>query len=262
MCTILVLHRVHPDYPVIIAANRDEFYARPSLPPRVLLEEPRAVGGVDGRKGGTWMGVTAAGFFVGLTNQRTWGAADASRRSRGEVVVEALRAGEGARAEAYLRSLRPADYNPFNLLFGDASGLKVAYLHQDMEAPEIHEVPPGVHVLPNDRLNAESFPKVRRARGLLEGHTRLPWPALRGRLEEVLADGALPPLEESQEPPPGSLFPRALAHRLEALCIHTPLYGTRSATVAALEPGGVAAYLYADQAPAPGRFEDLTRLLG
>jgi uncharacterized protein with NRDE domain len=262
MCTIIALHQIHPEYPVIIAANRDEFYARPSSPPRVLLEEPRAIGGVDGRKGGSWMGVTAQGFFVGLTNQRTWGAADGARRSRGEVVVEALRAGDTHSAEGYLRSLRPADYNPFSLLFGDAGGLKVAYLHEGMQAPEVQAVPPGVHVLPNDRLDAPSFPKVERAQALLKGYARQPWPQLRGRLVEVLADGALPPLERAPVPPPGSLFPRALAHRLEALCIKTPVYGTRSATIAALSPGAVAAYLFADQAPAPGRFEDMTGLLG
>ncbi|MFW5921048.1 MAG: NRDE family protein, partial [Polyangiales bacterium] len=63
MCTIVVLHHVHPRHPLIVAANRDEFYERPATPPHVLSEQPRVVGGLDRRAGGTWMGVTGGGLF-------------------------------------------------------------------------------------------------------------------------------------------------------------------------------------------------------
>ena len=94
MCTIVLLHRVHPRWPVVIAANRDEYYSRAASAPEVLTRDPVPVlGGRDARHAGTWMGATQRGFFVGLTNQRTLRPADASRRSRGEVVLEALRRG-------------------------------------------------------------------------------------------------------------------------------------------------------------------------
>ncbi|HEY0094574.1 MAG TPA: NRDE family protein, partial [Archangium sp.] len=62
MCTILILRHVHPEWPLVLAANRDEFHARPATGPRVLLESPLAVGGRDVERGGTWMGVTHEGI--------------------------------------------------------------------------------------------------------------------------------------------------------------------------------------------------------
>ncbi len=261
MCTIVVLHQVHPDYPVIIAANRDEYYARPSTPPQLLQESPRVIGGVDGKKGGSWMGATEAGFFVGLTNQRTYHRADKSRRSRGEVVVEALRLGQTQAVEAYLGDLSPDDYNPFNLIFGESDAMRVAYVHEGMDKVEVVPLPTGIHVLPNDRLDSGEFSKVARALALLEGHGREPWPKLRQTLHNMLADRFLPPFESVAPPPAGSLMPRRLVHRLEALCIHTPLYGTRSATIAALTPGKVAHYLFSPGAPDQWEFDDFPALL-
>ena len=89
MCTVVILNRVHPEYPVVVAANRDEFYARTTHDPRVVHDSPRIVCGVDGDKGGTWMGVTDAGLFVGLTNQRTYSPADSQLQSRGQAVWQA-----------------------------------------------------------------------------------------------------------------------------------------------------------------------------
>lgn len=260
MCTILVLYRAHPAFPLIVAANRDEFYGRPTLAPRLV--EPTLLAGLDGERGGTWMGATAGGFFVGLTNHRNYKAADKARRSRGEVVMEALRLGEIAQVEALMAELSPSDYNPFQLLYGDAGALRVAYVHEKMERPETHAVSAGFHVLPNDRLDAPSFGhKIERAKARLEGWEGLGWPALAQRLRETLGDGALPPLERVAPPPAGSLMPHAMLHRLEALCIRTPVYGTRSATLAAFAPGRTAVYEYADGPPDEAAFVDLAPLL-
>lgn len=250
MCTIVVLNRVHPEFPVVVAANRDEFYARPTTGVHQLHDDPRAIGGRDGQKGGTWMGANEAGLFVGLTNQRTWHRADPDRRSRGEVVLEALRQRDTAEVEGYLEGLDPREYNPFNLLYGTAEGLRVAYFRDDLERPVFEGVGPGVHVLPNDRLNAPTFAhKVGRAQALTEPHVEAPWPELTRKLGAMLADSALPPLKSYPTPPPGAMMPRRLAHRLEALCIRTPLYGTRSSVIAALAPGRVAHYLATSGAP-------------
>ncbi len=261
MCTIVVLHRVNPDYPVIIAANRDEYYARPTASPHLISQTPHIVAGLDGQKGGTWMGANSAGIFVGLTNQRTFKTADKALRSRGEVTREALNHTEVGRIDEALAALDPRQYNPFNLLYGDAERLRVAYFHEGMTRPEIADVPQGVHVLPNDRLDSERFSKVQRARDLIQPHARAPWFELQGHLQAMLADRFLPPIQSIPPAPRGSMMPQRLIHRLEALCIKTPLYGTRSCAIAALAPGRVARYLATEGPPDEAELKDLSALL-
>lgn len=255
MCTMLILDRVSPRFPVVIAANRDELYRRPALPPR-RLEGIDAVAGIDAEGGGSWAGATASGFFVGLTNQRTGAPPDPSRLSRGQVVLECLRRGHRAAVRDYLTGLDLARYNPFNLIFGDAGGLECAYARdRDLD---FEPVPPGISVLPNDVLESPGFTaKVARAHALL-GDPRevatLEWPALHDRLLATLADHQLPP--------PDAVMPAGsdLARQLAALCIHTPLYGTRSVTTIALDPGRTAHYCFADGPACTTRCRDLSHL--
>jgi uncharacterized protein with NRDE domain len=253
---MLILDRVSRRFPVVIAANRDELYARPALPPRRLADID-AVAGLDGERGGTWAGATARGFFAGVTNQRTGGPPDPTRRSRGDVVVECLRRGESAAVHDYLRGLDLVRYNPFNLIFGDARGLECAYA-RDGEL-RFEAVPPGVSVLPNDVLESPRFAaKVARAHALLGDPSELAdleWPALHERLVNTLADHQLPP--PGAVSPPGSELERALA----ALCIHTPLYGTRSTTTVAIEHGRTAKYFFADAPPCMAASRDVSHLL-
>lgn len=260
MCTVIILHRVHPRFPVVIAANRDELYARRTAPPRVISEAPRAIGGLDLERGGTWMGATAGGLIVGITNQRSWGGARPDARSRGEVVLEALRAGSPEAVTALLERLDASAYNPFNLLYGDAGGLQVAYARPG--GVVIEAVPEAIRILPNDRLDSPDFAKVPRARALAELAADRDWPGLVPPLTLALADHERPPLEQVTEPPPGSPITRELARELQALCIHTPHYGTRSSTIIALEPGRTAHYLYADGPPCQTELDDVTALLG
>ena len=260
MCTLIVLNRVHPDYPVIIAANRDEYYARTSSPPQRLLDAPVAFGGVDGRRQGTWMGATATGLFVGLTNQRTWSLPDSDKRSRGQVVLDCLRAGTVDNVDDALAALDPRAYNAFNLLYADATRVRAAYAW-DADRVEFEDVPAGVHVLPNDRLNHPEWFKVGRARALLDGCETQPWEELARRLQAVLADRQKAPWASVVTPPAGP-FTRALAHQLTSLCIRTPVYGTRSSTIVALGPDGrVARYLFAAASPDRAAFADVTALL-
>src|SRR5262245_11698807 len=111
MCTIVVLFRVHPALPVVIAANRDELYARAARGPLVLAESPRVVGGLDEVGGGTWLGVRADGAFVAVTNQRVAAAPDPRLRSRGRAVLEALSSPAPRDAIA---ALDPRAYNSGN----------------------------------------------------------------------------------------------------------------------------------------------------
>lgn len=262
MCTIVILRHIHPEWPLVLAANRDELYARPAAGPQVLSPSPRVVGGRDLERQGTWMGVTDGGFFVGLTNQR--GSANLTRapRSRGEVVMHALRAGSVEGVDHYLAGLDAREYNPFNLLYGDAGVLRVAYARPDSERIHQEEVPPGVHVLPNDVLDTPALPKVARARMLAGKAARTPWPETVQTLQTMMADHLLPehapePLLEEEALPEL----RERIRQYQALCIHTPGYGTRSSAIVALAPGRVAHYLAADVPPCQGTYEDVTPLL-
>ena len=224
-------------------------------PPVVLHESPRIVGGRDELYGGTWMGATERGLFVGITNQRSYGLGASSLRSRGEVVLEALRAGDTGGVTRMLEALDPSAYNSFNLLYGDAAGLRVAYSRREGTRVEIEAVPDGVHVLPNDCLDSGVFPKVERARALA------PTSGPVEELAAVLRDHDRPPLDQVEDPPAGSRFTRELVRELHALCIHTPAYGTRSSTIVALAPGRVARYLFADGPPCTAALEDVTALV-
>ncbi len=263
MCTLLILNQMSPEYPVIVAANRDEFLERPATDAQVLLEDPRTIGGVDLQSQGTWMGATADGYFVGLTNQRSFSGMDVERLSRGPLVLNTLRAGSLDAGLAFLRSLKGSDYNPFNLLLGDSQRLFVAYGRVDQPTIRIEEVPPGIQILPNDVLNSPLFPKVQRARTLLEPHdfSTLAWGDIVSILQQALSDRELPPLESVPYPSEGSQYPHELFQELQALRVALPGYGTRSATIVALQPSKVAHYLFTNNAPDQSSLEDITSLL-
>ena len=140
--------------------------------------------------------------------------------------------------------------------------LRVAYARPDSERIHVEDVPPGVHVLPNDVLDTPALPKVARARKLAEKAARMPWPETVPALQAALADHLLPEhapellLEEEVLPEL-----RERLRQYQALCIHTPGYGTRSSAIVALAPGRVAHYLSSDASPCQGPYQDVTPLL-
>ncbi len=241
MCTLIALHQVHRDLPLVVAANRDELYARRSSPPMVLRESPRVVGGRDEEKGGTWLGVSEHGFFVGITNQRTPSLPDMSLRSRGEVVMTALAADSVQHAVDALAALDARQYNSFNLMLGDARRLWVAYARRESAAVEVIALGPGIWALPNDRLGSPDFPRADRAVELAAPLVSLPWPELVPRAQAMLADHQ--------------------GDAMHALCVHTPIYGTRSSALLAISERGVERYLHADGPPCESALRDHTDLL-
>ena len=268
MCTLIVLRRIHPEFPVVIAGNRDEMTAREATAPRLLRADPPIVGGLDVVGGGTWLGVTPSGVLAAITNQRSWHMPSPAPRSRGQVVLRVLeaasRAGPGdplGAAKRALEAMDPSAQNSFNLLVADAKGAFVAYARREEESLDIEDVPAGITVLANDRIGSKYFPKQTRAKTLIEPFAKEPWEALRSHLARTLSDHVSPPPESIEPPPPGARFSRELAARLQAICIHTEGYGTRSATIAALRPEGVAHYLFADGPPCQATFEDFTPCL-
>ena len=262
MCTIVALHRSHARYPLVVAANRDEMYARPTAAADVILDAPLAVGGRDLSKGGTWLGATAGGFLVAVTNQRSYGGRDEAMKSRGTLVLDLLSRGALGAALEHLRSIDAREYNAFNLLLGDGDALVAAYARRDSAAVAIEELAPGkTWILANDRIGSPDFPKTQRAMELAAPLVTLELPALADGARAMLGDHEKPPLERVPPPPEGSHFPHALLRELQALCIHTPVYGTRSSTLVALEPGRVATYLFADGPPCTTPFVDVTARL-
>jgi hypothetical protein len=120
MCTLVILRRPEHPWPVMIAANRDEMVDRPWQPPaRHWPDRPEIVGGLDVLAGGSWLGVNSHGVAAGILNRLGSLGPLAGRRSRGELVLEALdHADAGIAAEA-LTELEPRAYRPFNLIVAD-----------------------------------------------------------------------------------------------------------------------------------------------
>ena len=125
MCLILIAWRVHPRYPLIVAANRDEFYARPTLPAQRWPGDSGMIAGKDLEAGGSWMGVDASGRFAAVTNFRELEQGPADARSRGGLVTDYLLS--DAPAESYLAELaeRADQYRGYNLLLTDGGKLRI-----------------------------------------------------------------------------------------------------------------------------------------
>jgi uncharacterized protein with NRDE domain len=234
VCTLIALHQVHRDLPLVVAANRDELYARRATGPMLLATEPPVIGGRDEDKGGTWLGASAGGFFVGLTNQRTVAPPAPGARTRGEVVLQALAQPSLDAAVAWVARLDTRPYSAFNLLLGDARALYVAYARGDAPV-ELAPLGPGIWALPNDRLGSPDFPKIDRAALLAAPLLTLSWPELVPAAQAMLADHTLPPAAQGDV--------------RQALCVHTSFYGTVSATLLAYATEGLAHYHHADGPP-------------
>ncbi len=241
MCTLILIRNVHPNWPLIVASNRDEFFERPTQSPRLISHEPPVYAGQDLRSGGTWLGVTRGGFFAAVTNQRRPGPPQAGQRSRGELVSKVLELGNAADAMSWLAQQSPENFSQANLAFGDSDGVTIAYLRHDWT---FTTAPDGISVLPNDELDSPHFPKVRRIKMLLADRHEY-WHADVAELSGVLGDVEVPDASCFSAEAAASDWERLL----HAVCVRTPQYGTRSSTVIALSPGRVGRYLHADGAP-------------
>jgi uncharacterized protein with NRDE domain len=257
MCTIAILFGV-TDAPVVLAANRDELYARPTRPPE---QSPSPgglglVGGVDVISGGTWLALRTDGRFVAVTNHRALAEPPPGLRSRGLVVRELAVAPD---QDAYVAALDPRRYASMNLVWGDADRVSIAYCRQSTGEREVVSLAHGVHVLCNDRLGAPGFPRGERLHRAVTAALAesTAWPQLSRRLAIALGDHTRVPLEDV----PPSHLPAALARELTATCIHSEHYGTRSASLVAIERGRIAAYLHANGPPCTTPFEDGRSLL-
>lgn len=218
MCLIVFAWRPNHELPLIVAANRDEFYERPTLALGRWLDAPDIVAGRDLQAGGTWLGIGAAGRFAALTNIRAPGTPTGAR-SRGELPERYLRG--QLTPHAYLTELAGhlEHYAGFNLLVGDEHELW--YLNSHAAVPE--QLGPGLHGLSNAALDSP-WPKLLRARDAMQGHMDEPDAE---ELLQLLNDPAL--AEDAQLPKTG--VPYEWEKRLSSIFITSADYGTRASTV-------------------------------
>jgi len=218
---IALAYQVHPRFPFILAANRDEFLDRPSEPARFWDDAPHILAGRDLRAGGTWLGLTRHGRFAAITNYRDLRRAPVAGPSRGQLVRGAL--------EGLMDPASTTAYEGFNLLYGPLHALRYHNNIQPVDEP----LAPGIHGLSNHYLNTP-WPKVQRATTALQALVAGSDDALVEGLFAVLADGTTAP--DEQLPDTGLPFPAERA--ASAIFIHTPGYGTRCSTVVLVDTDG------------------------
>lgn len=223
MCLIILSWRTRIDFPLIIAANRDEFYDRPTLPADFWPDHPDILGGRDLKEGGTWLGITRKGRLAALTNYRDPLSVQANAPSRGWLVRDYLIGND--RPEDYLARLqkKAPRYNGFSLIIGDTSGL---YYFSNRGGGGITPLSPGIHGLSNHLLDTP-WPKVGKAG---ESFRRVVAGKGRPRSEDLfdlLSDPSRPEDHDLPETGIGLEWERILS----SVFIASPVYGTRSSTV-------------------------------
>ena len=162
MCTLIVLRRPKHAWPLLVAGNRDEMRNRPSMPPgRHWKDRPEVVAGLDRLGGGSWLGVNDHGMVAVVMNRiGTLGPAP-HKRSRGELVLEALDHAEASDAARALADLDPRAYRAFNLFVGDPVSGFWMRSRDNCESMEVFDVPSGLHMLSARELDDQEDPRIR-----------------------------------------------------------------------------------------------------
>lgn len=185
MCLILFAFQTDARWPLVVAANRDEFYSRPTLEADFWadLQAPAVLAGRDLRAGGTWLGVSRGGRFAAVTNIRDPSREQDRPLSRGELTREFL-LGRDAPLD-YAEALAPRFelFAGFNLLVGDAREL----IYVNNVSRRIEALSPGVHGLSNGELDCD-WPKLRRGRDTLASLLQEPGAVSTDALISLMAD--------------------------------------------------------------------------
>ena len=222
MCLILFAYQIHPVHRLVFAANRDEFYDRPTRPARFWKSDPRILAGKDLKGGGTWMGIALSGRLAAVTNFREPGEQKPDVFSRGSLVLDFLK--QEVSPRKYLEKVRSQAhrYNGFNLLAGDGQSL----YHYSNRSADIRIVKPGIHGLSNHLLDTP-WPKVEKGTRMLAKAVSDPGPLKPEHLFAILQDDTKPP--DDQLPHTGVAL--EWERILSPLFVSSEIYGTRSSTV-------------------------------
>lgn len=231
MCLILLLWRVRPEFPCVLAANRDELHDRPSASADWWPGPAGILAGKDLKEGGTWLGVGRDGRFAALTNFRDGAAARESAPSRGRLVTEVLEHRNSV--TEILDRLRAvgSQYNPFNMIFSDGERLGV---YESLDGRG-RELAPGVFGLSNHLLDTP-WPKVRNAKS-----------GLSSALTDLSDENAILHLLRDDRPAPDHELPDTgirleWERLLSSAFIRADGYGTRCSTLFRIDGNGGAQF--------------------
>lgn len=235
MCLITFAYNVHPEFKLILAANRDEFYARPTRKAQFWTDEehPELLAGKDLEAGGTWMGINTAGKWGALTNYRDPSLILENPPSRGELVLNFLKNTESPKLHLLKTQPEGKEYNGYNLLLGDQDSI----FHYSNVSDSITELNEGVHGVSNALLDT-SWPKLDRAKQDLQ--TVIQQQKLDvEELFQLLKNEHKPP--EDQLPNTG--IPKEWEKAVSSVFIKTDTYGTRCSTILMIDRNNTASFI-------------------
>ena len=220
MCLLLIANKTHKKYKLIIAANRDEFYERPTAAAEFWEDNPMVLAGRDLRGGGTWLGITKRGRVAAITNYRSGLLQKENAPSRGDLTKNFLISDISPQEYYNLIKRNAGDFNKFNLVFGTTDEL----FYYSNVTGIFEKIDEGISGLSNCLLNTP-WPKVstsiKKLQNLLSGDPE------ESPLMDILAD----PMEFPDNLLPDTGIPVELERYLSAVFIKTPVYGTRASTI-------------------------------
>lgn len=226
MCLIVFAFKTHPDYRLILAANRDEFHARPAEAMHWWPDHPELLAGRDLQAGGTWLGISRSGRFAAVTNYREELETNHRGRSRGELVTGFV-TGEGTPL-SWCKDLRSDDFGGFSLLTAVAD--EMAYVSN--RGDNARRLEPGIYGLSNASLDTP-WTKVLRSKEALNALTRR-GPVEAEQLFRLLGDRE----PAASDDYAGTGLSPEMARAISAPFIATREYGTRCSTVLLIGKSG------------------------
>ncbi len=234
MCLILVASRSHPEYPLIIAANRDEFYHRPTAPLCFWDDHPEILAGRDLQEKGTWLGVTKKGRIAAITNFRDPAHINPDAPSRGLLVSNFLISDQTP--ENYLKAIENSgiNYNGFNLVVGDINEL----WWFSNKKKDILKINPGIHGLSNHLLDTP-WPKVKKTKAGLHDILNTSSPIDPEDIFRLLADTDRPADDKLPDTGVGLKWEQILS----SVFVFSEIYGTRSSAVILVDKFGNLTFL-------------------
>ena len=222
MCLLLLAVREHPDYKLVLAANRDEYYDRPTAAAAFWDEAPHLVAGKDLRAGGTWLGITKQGRIAAITNYRDPSTDKSKAPSRGKLVTGFLLGQESPTRFLEKLTQDKDRYNGFNLIIGENDQL--FWFSNRGDGAE--KLSPGIYGLSN-RLLDTPWPKVTRSKETMARLISEQKNPSSGKLFQMLLDPTI--ADDNQLPDTG--VGTAWERILSPIFITSPKYGTRSSTI-------------------------------
>ena len=232
MCLVFIAYNVHPDYRLVLASNRDEFYVRPTAAAAFWDDTPGVYGGRDLEQGGSWLAVTTQGRLATVTNYRDPAEFERRGRSRGQLLNQVLQANEPiAQVVARFNTAEANEYNGFNLIAGDLSTHDELYwISNKSTAAFPTRLVPGIYGLSNHLLDTP-WPKVASGRTafaqLVQNASSRAWHDDADPLFELLASEERAPLAALPDTGIGQDKELFLSSRF----IRSEVYGTRASSV-------------------------------